>query len=253
MGINESDKYRLKTAVITGANGGIGRSTAIELAAKGMNLVLCTRQNNSEWEYWANELSSKYGIEVKCFQFDFANEDAVRDIAREINRDNRIDYLVNCAGMPFGATVLMTRLDDLQRVLDVNFVNQVLFTQYFVKKMYSQKFGVIVNIASMSGLGAEIGTLAYGASKAALIHFTKVLASESGKYGVRANAICPGVIQTNMLASMDPRALQEQVAHSAEGRIGLPHEVAQTVEFLISDSSSYISGQSINVNGGEIC
>jgi|LauGreSuBDMM15SN_2_FD.fasta_scaffold01419_4 3-oxoacyl-[acyl-carrier protein] reductase len=253
MRINDSDRYRLKTAVITGANGGIGRSTAIELAAKGMNLILCTRQNNPEWEFWGNELSTKYGIEVNCFQFDFANEDEVRNIAREINRDYKIDYLVNCAGMPFGATVLMTRLEDLQRVLNVNFVNQVLFTQYFVKSMYSQKFGVVVNIASMSGLGAEIGTFAYGASKAALIHFTKVLASESGKFGVRVNAICPGVIQTNMLASMDPRALEKQVAHSAEGRIGLPHEVAQTVEFLISDSSSYISGQSIILNGGEIC
>jgi len=253
MRINDSDKYRSKAAVITGANGGIGKSTAIELATKGMNLILCTRQINHEWEVWGNELSSKYGIEVKYFQFDFANETEVRNIAKEINRENKIDYLVNCAGMPFGATVLMTRLEDLQRVLDVNFVNQVLFTQYFVKSMYSRRFGVIVNIASMSGLGAENGTLAYGASKAALIHFTKVLASESGKFGVRVNAICPGVIHTNMLASMDPRALERQVAHSAGGRIGLPQEVAQTVEFLISDSSSYISGQSINLNGGEIC
>jgi 3-oxoacyl-[acyl-carrier protein] reductase len=250
---SSSEKYRSKTAVITGASGGIGRSTAIELASKGMNLVLCSNKTNEEWEIWGRELAFRFGVEVKLVQFDFSSGDQVKKIAREITQAHDVQYLVNCAGVPFGATVLMTSVDDLQRVLNINFINQVLFTQYFVKKMYSQRFGAVVNIASMVGVGSDIGTLAYGASKAALMHFTKVLASESGKYGVRVNSVSPGVIETNMLEAMDPRVLEKKLLNSAQGRIGLPHEVAQTVEFLLSESSSYITGQSINVNGGQIC
>jgi 3-oxoacyl-[acyl-carrier protein] reductase len=251
--IAESDKYRSRAAVITGANGGIGKSIAIELASHGMNLILCTRQSSDEWENWINSLKATYDIEIQTVQFDFADQDEVKDAAKLITKNNTVDFLINCAGMPFGATVLMTRLEDLHKVMDVNFVHQVLFTQYFIKGMYSRKNGAVVNIASISGVRSGIGTLAYGASKAALIHLTRVLASESGKYGVRVNAICPGAIQTKMLDAMDPEPLERLVSDSALGRAGLPSEVAKVVEFLLSDSSSYISGQAIHVNGGEKC
>lgn len=253
MRISESDKYRSKAAVITGANGGIGKSIAVELASHGMNLILCTRQSSHEWENWINSLKATYTIEIQTIQFDFAEQNEVREAAKQIAKNNTVDYLVNCAGIPFGATVLMTRIEDLRKVMDLNFVNQVLFTQYFIKSMYSRKNGAVVNIASMSGKRSGIGTLAYGSSKAALIHLTRVLASESGKYGVRVNAICPGAIQTKMLDAMDQEPLDKLISDSALGRVGLPSEVAKVVEFLLSDSSSYISGQAIHVNGGEKC
>jgi 3-oxoacyl-[acyl-carrier protein] reductase len=239
-----------KTALITGANGGIGREIAVELATKGLNLVLCTRSINKEWKEWTQQLAKKENVTVKLYQFDFTNQESVSLAAKSILGEHKVDYLVNCAGMPFGATVAMTRIDDLRLVLNVNFVNQVLFTQYFLKGMYSRRNGVIVNIASMSGLNSENGTLAYGASKAALLHFTKVLATESGRFGVRVNAICPGAIQTKMLDSMEKVAHEKIVSQSALGRVGRPTEVAQTVQFLISDSSSYLSGQAIQLNGG---
>ena len=245
--------FNSKTALVTGANGGIGSEIAIELAKNGINLVLCARSITKEWEEWSQQLAEKENITVKLYQFDFTDQESVSSAAKSILGKHKVDFLVNCAGMPFGATVAMTRIDDLRLVLNVNFVNQVLFTQYFLKGMYSRRFGVIVNIASMSGLNSENGTLAYGASKAALLHFTKVLATESGKYGVRVNAVCPGAIQTKMLDSMDKAALEKLLSESALGRVGRPTEVAQTVEFLSSDSSSYLSGQAIQLNGGQKC
>lgn len=253
MRISEFNKYRSKAGVITGANGGIGKSIAIELASHGMNLILCVRQNSQDWENWTNSLKATYNIEIQTVEFNFFEENEVRKAAKLITKNNTVDFLVNCAGMPFGATVLMTRPEDLHKVMDLNFVNQVLFTQYFVKSMYSRKRGAVVNISSLSGKRSGAGTLAYGASKAALLHLTRVLASESGKYGVRVNAICPGAIQTKMLDAMDREPLERLISDSALGRAGLPSEVAKVVEFLLSDSSSYISGQAIHVNGGEKC
>jgi 3-oxoacyl-[acyl-carrier protein] reductase len=103
----------------------------------------------------------------------------------------------------------------------------------------------------MSGINADAGTLAYGSSKAALIFFTKVAAAESGKYGVRVNAVCPGAIDTEMLRQMNEVALDRLKLRSAMGRVGTPVEVATTVGFLLSDASSYISGEVLQINGGQ--
>jgi 3-oxoacyl-[acyl-carrier protein] reductase len=145
----------------------------------------------------------------------------------------------------------MTKIEDLKTILDVNFTHQVLFTQQILRTMCSRKRGSIVNIASMSALNADAGTLAYGASKAALIHFTRVAAAESGKFGVRVNAVSPGAIETEMLNLMDDVALEKLRARSALMRFGKPEEVASAVLFLISDESSYISGEIMKINGGE--
>jgi 3-oxoacyl-[acyl-carrier protein] reductase len=223
----------------------------MHLARHGYSLILCTRANNADFTSWATDLQTDYGIDVQFVHFDFSKAQDVKEASISIAKKYKISSLVNCAGIPFGATILMTKIEDLKTILDVNFTHQVLFTQQILRTMCSRKRGSIVNIASMSALNADAGTLAYGASKAALIHFTRVAAAESGKFGVRVNAVSPGAIETEMLNLMDDVALEKLRARSALMRFGKPEEVASAVLFLISDESSYISGEIMKINGGE--
>jgi len=251
--LNESDltEDSPEFVVVTGANGGIGKSVANYLANRGYSLILCTRERNESFAAWASQLEKDYDIHVQLIHFDFSISKDVRDASIELSRKYKIISLINCAGMPFGATTLMTKIEDLKIILDVNFTHQVLFTQQILKSMYACKKGSIVNVVSMSALNADSGTLAYGASKAAMIHFTKVAAAESGRFGVRVNAVCPGVIDTKMLNHMDNLALDRLKTKTALMRVGKPEEVASAVWFLISDESSYISGEILKINGGE--
>ncbi len=251
--MSKADEFEVvpEYVVVTGANGGIGRCVSMHLARHGYSLILCTRANNADFTSWATDLQTDYGIDVQFVHFDFSKAQDVKEASISIAKKYKISSLVNCAGIPFGATILMTKIEDLKTILDVNFTHQVLFTQQILRTMCSRKRGSIVNIASMSALNADAGTLAYGASKAALIHFTRVAAAESGKFGVRVNAVSPGAIETEMLNLMDDVALEKLRARSALMRFGKPEEVASAVLFLISDESSYISGEIMKINGGE--
>jgi 3-oxoacyl-[acyl-carrier protein] reductase len=249
--MNGIGKESTEFVVVTGGNGGIGRAIAKHLAEQGLSLVLCTRDKNDLFANWASELAEAHNVRIDLMEFDFRNSIDVKAASMSLVKNYKVAGLVNCAGMPFGATILMTKIEDLREIIEVNFINQVLFTQYILKGMCSNKKGSIVNIASMSGINADAGTLAYGSSKAALIFFTKVAAAESGKYGVRVNAVCPGAIDTEMLRQMNEVALDRLKLRSAMGRVGTPVEVATTVGFLLSDASSYISGEVLQINGGQ--
>ena len=251
--MNKTDQLEVisEYVVVTGANGGIGRCVSGHLASHGYSLILCTREQNDDFASWATSLQKDYGVDVQFVHFDFSKAQEVKEASIAITKKYRISSLVNCAGMPFGATTLMTKIEDLKTVLDVNFTHQVLFTQQILKTMCSNRRGSIVNVASMSAFNADAGTLAYGASKAALVHFTKVAAAESGRFGVRVNAVSPGAIDTEMLNLMDDVALEKLRDRSASMRFGRPEEVASVVLFLISDESSYISGEILKINGGE--
>jgi 3-oxoacyl-[acyl-carrier protein] reductase len=247
-----SDTNKTDFVVITGANGGLGQSIANALAIKGYSLILCTRKRDDDFQAWASRIANLNGIQVEFMNFDFQHPSEVKAASGFLVKTYKIYGLVNCAGMPFGSTILMTKVDDLRMILEVNFINQVLFSQPILRLMCKQKSGSIVNISSMSSLMSQSGTFAYGASKSAMNHFTKVAAAETGRFGVRVNAICPGLVQTNMLKEMDPEALLKLVEKSALSRVATPEEIASLVCFLISPESSYISGEVIKINGGEV-
>jgi 3-oxoacyl-[acyl-carrier protein] reductase len=251
MSPSQSKQNESKYVVVTGANGGIGRAISKRLAQESYSLILCVREENESFSNWALSLSEKHKIEVHVVCFDFKFPERVKNASINLARNYDVFALINCAGMPFGATTLLTKIEDLRIVFEVNFINQVLFTQQILKAMCSRKKGSIVNVASMSALNADAGTLAYGASKAALVHFTKVAAAESGRFGVRVNAVCPGPIDTEMLMEMNDQALNKLKSKVALGRVGTPDEVASAVHFLISDESAYISGEVMRINGGD--
>jgi 3-oxoacyl-[acyl-carrier protein] reductase len=182
---------------------------------------------------------------------DLADAESVKACAQRLHKDHaRIDALVNVAGVAAGGLFSMTRIEDLKRVFEVNYFNQILFTQYVAKKMVRAKAGAIVNIASVAGLGSDAGTLAYGGSKAALIHATGVMATELGPFNIRVNAIAPAVVATDMAAEMDPAAKAAMDARSALPGTVEASEVADLVAFLISDAAAKMTGQIIRLDRG---
>jgi 3-oxoacyl-[acyl-carrier protein] reductase len=138
----------------------------------------------------------------------------------------------------------------MKRVFDINYFNQILFSQYLVKKMVRAKSGSIINIASTAGLLADAGTLTYGGSKAALIHATKVMATELGPFGIRVNAIAPAVVETDMAALMDEKARSALDERSAIKGTVETEDVAELISFLASARSTKITGQIVRLDRG---
>ena len=158
--------------------------------------------------------------------------------------------MVNCVGIAHGAGFMMAKMDDMKSVFDINYFSVLLFTQQLVRKMLKAKDGSIVNLASTAGILSDKGTIAYGASKAALIHSTKVMATELGTFGVRANAIAPSVIESKMSEAMDIESINSLNYRASIKSIIEPQEVVETIVFLLSEHSKNITGQVIKVDRG---
>jgi 3-oxoacyl-[acyl-carrier protein] reductase len=252
MNVKSSNLLIGKKALITGASGDLGRSIAEIFAENGANLVLCFRSNSIDNHDFCDRLKTSFGIEIQVEHLDLEDQDSIDSLVKKLKKEDiQIDVLVNNAGMPFGATSLMTRASDLIRVFQVNYFSQISLTQGIVRLMIPRKTGVVVNVGSVSGIRSDPGTLAYGGSKAALIHSTKVMATEFALYGVRVNAIAPELIETKMLNEMSPSARENAINRSNFEKPALPAEIAKIVLFLASDMSEKISGEVISNSGGK--
>lgn len=236
--------YCEPTAIVTGASKGIGLNIATKLAQQGYSIAACSRSLSDELKVLVDgDPRHSY------FSLDLGNGQSIKDCARAVLKwAGKVDALVNCAGQANGNMFLMTRIDDMRHLFDVNLFGSLQFTQYVAKKMIRHKMGSIVNIASTAGLLADKGTLAYGGSKAALIHATKVIAAELGTFNIRVNAIAPAVVETGMAELMDEEARKVLNERSALAGSVEPEDITNLVSFLISDDSSRISGQIIRVD-----
>lgn len=235
-----------KVVVVTGGSKGIGLSISKLFLAKGYRVFICSR-NSPDPEY-LNDNSE----DCLYFKLDLADEASVKSCVESIfSEEKRIDVLINCAGKAVGGFFLMTSMKELKETFTINYFNTLLFTQYIVKKMIRRKFGAVVNVSSTSGILADKGTISYGGSKAALIHSTKVLATELGAHGVRVNAIAPSVVETDMAKQMDEQslALAYERRSLASQRI-FSEDVSELAYFLGSDSSAKITGQVIRIDCG---
>lgn len=240
-----------KTALITGCNRGIGKAMVRKFASEGANLICAIRKENpifkAETDAWAEE----YGVTIEHIYFDLTEEDGIKTAFKELNKEKRnIDVLVNNAGIPAGGFLLMTSLAKIKEIMQVNFFSQVLVTQLAAKIMMKQKRGSIINMGSVTALDNQGGWTAYGSSKAAMIAMTRTSARELATFGIRVNAVAPGLIDTEMGGEMDEKYQAEMLARADLGRKGTPEEVANVVCFLASDESSYITGQVIRIDGG---
>jgi|TARA_B100001964_G_scaffold242099_1_gene316031 3-oxoacyl-[acyl-carrier protein] reductase len=241
-----------KNAVITGCNRGIGKSILEVFAQNGAHIWACLRKKDTEFLNFIESLSDKNNVLIQPIYFDLSNYDELKNAALEINNDSKpVDILVNNAGIIHVSLFQMTPINKIKENFDVNFFSQMFFTQYLVKGMIKNKKGSIVNISSSSAIEANIGRIAYAASKSSLITASKVIANELGKFNIRVNAIAPGLTDTDMMKnSTSIPVLNETIKRIPLGRIAKPLEIANVVLFLSSDLSSYITGQVLRVDGG---
>ena len=241
-----------KNAIITGARTGIGRAITEQFLSEGCNVWAIVHRDDSEWLVDMNSIAQASNVWIKPVYINLENEEEVKNgILGIIQEKLPIDIVVNAAGVTSPNRLIpMTSMKDIHRVMQVNFFAAVHICQLVSKVMLRQRSGSIVNVASIAGLDGDLAQLEYAASKAALICATKKMAYEWGGFGIRVNAIAPGLIDTKMLDELDKRVLDELVTKTSLHRKGFPIEVAKLCAFLASEESSYISAQTIRIDGG---
>ena len=238
-----------KVALVTGSAQGIGKAAALLLAKKGANMVVADMNSEKAREV-AKEIE-KIGRKCLVSTIDVADSKEVELMIKETTDTfGRIDILVNNAGIVRDSLLLRMKEESWDQVLNVNLKGTFNCTKAAVKFMAKKKSGKIVNIASIAGEMGNVGQANYSASKAGVIGFTKTVAREFASRGINVNAVAPGFIDTAMT-----RALPENITENLKNqipakRLGTPEDIAETVFFLVSEASSYITGQVINVNGG---
>lgn len=239
-----------KTAVITGAARGIGKAIALRFASEGANIAFTDLKIDEAGEATEHEIASM-GVKCKGYASNAANFDDTHHVVEEIMKDfGRIDILINNAGITKDG--LMMRMSEQQwdAVINVNLKSAFNFIHAVTPVMMRQKAGSIVNMSSVVGVSGNAGQANYSASKAGMIGLAKSIAKELGSRGIRANAIAPGFIITEMTGALSDEVRNEWAKQIPLRRGGTPEDVANVALFLASDLSSYVSGQVINVCGG---
>lgn len=240
-----------KNIIVTGTRKGMGKAMVEACAMHGANVWAHARELTPEFETQCKDISEKYSVEIRPLCFELTDYDAMKEAVKNIQKSKiPVNGLVNNAGVTYNALFQMSKIDELRNQMEVNFFAPYQFTQYIIKLMLRNGNGSIVNISSSAGQDGNPGKSAYGASKAAIIAMTKSIADELGQNGIRANAVLPGVTNTDMLSSMPDYIVEEEIKECMLKKLGQPEDIANTVVYLLSDISSYITGQSLRVDGG---
>ncbi|MCI5997181.1 MAG: 3-oxoacyl-[acyl-carrier-protein] reductase [Peptoniphilaceae bacterium] len=241
-----------KVALITGGNGGIGKAISIKLAKQGYDIVI-NYYSDYEGALETKTICEKYKVNVMLYKCDVSNFDEVENMMRNIvEQMGRIDVLVNNSGVTKDTLILRMKESDFDRVININLKGCFNCIKHISKIMMKQKFGAIVNISSVVGLVGNAGQVNYSASKSGILGITKSVAKELVSLNVRCNAIAPGFIETDMTENL-PKTVKEDILKSIPmKKMGNPEDVANVVNFLVSDESKYITGQVINVDGGMV-
>ena len=238
-----------KTALITGAARGIGKQIALLLAQEGCNIAFTDLELNEPVVETNNQLKA-LGVKVRAYASDAANYEAAHAVVDDVVKEfGRIDILVNNAGITRDTLLMRMTEQQWDEVMQVNLKSAFNYTHAVTPYMARQRSGSIISLSSVVGLNGNAGQANYAASKAGIIALMKTTAKELGSRGVRANAIAPGFILTDMTKALGEEKLQQFVSMIPMRRGGEPEEVAKVALFLASDLSSYVSGQVIQVNG----
>jgi 3-oxoacyl-[acyl-carrier protein] reductase len=241
--------FKGQVALVTGGARGIGKTIAEDLAKKGVNLAIADVSAESASET-AKELAAR-GVKTQSLRLDVSKSDQVvkafEDVVREFGR---IDIVVNNAGITRDGLVLRMKEEDWDAVININLKGVFLCSKEAVKVMVKQKYGRIINIASVVAFMGNPGQANYSASKAGIVGLTKTVAREYASRGITVNAVAPGFIATAMTDALAENVKQEMLKSIPVGKFGSVEDVAHAVSFLASPESGYITGQVIHVNGG---
>ena len=239
-----------KTAIITGASRGIGRGVALVFAQYGANVAFTYSSSVDAANELEKELNSQ-GINAKGFQSNAANFDESQQLAADVlDQFGSIDILINNAGITKDNLLMRMGEEDFDKVIEINLKSVFNMTKAVQKTMLKQRKGSIINMSSVVGVKGNAGQTNYAASKAGIIGFSKSVALELGSRNIRSNVIAPGFIETEMTAKLDEKKVAEWRSAIPLKRGGSPEDIANACVFLASDLSAYVTGQTLNVDGG---
>lgn len=237
-------------ALVTGASRGIGRAIALRLAEDGFSVAVNYASSKARAVAVVDEIAS-CGASAMAVHADVRDPDAVSSMFESVTAElGPVAVLVNNAGITDDGLVMRMTVDQWDNVMNTNLRSAFLCTKTALRSMVRSRAGRIINISSVSGISGNPGQGNYAASKAGIIGFTKSVAKEVGSRGITVNAIAPGFIETDMTAALGDNVTDAVAERIALGRLGLPEEVASVVGYLASDGASYITGQTIVVDGG---
>ena len=239
-----------KTALITGASRGIGKGIAIEFANQGANIAFTFNASVEAAKELEKELES-FGIKARGYQSNAADFDAAQELAKNVLEEfGSIDILINNAGITKDNLLMRISEEDFDKVIEVNLKSVFNLTKAVIRPMIKNRAGSIINMSSVVGIKGNAGQANYAASKAGILGFTKSIALELGSRNIRCNAIAPGFIETEMTEKLDQNTVNEWRTAIPLKRGGTPKDIADACVFLASDMSSYITGQTLSVDGG---
>ena len=235
-----------KYILLTGASGGIGQAVALHLAAKGYNLYLHYNKNEQTIKELLNKLA-RFGGEYLPIQADFSSPGGYKSVSMSIFS---LDGIVHCGGKSHYGLLVDLQEGEAQELLNIHVLNPLMLTKELLPKFLTKRYGNIIVISSIWGQTGAACEVAYSAAKGAQIAFVKALSKEVALNGIRVNAIAPGAVDTPMMEGFTAEELEQISFDIPMGRIGRPEEIASSVAFLLSDESSYITGQVLSINGG---
>ncbi len=239
-----------KTAIITGASRGIGKGIAEVFAKQGANVAFTYSSSVEAAQALETELAA-LGVKVKGYQSNAADFEQAQQLAADVVAEfGAIDILINNAGITKDNLLMRISEDDFDKVIEVNLKSVFNMTKAVQRTMLKQRNGSIINMSSVVGVKGNAGQTNYAASKAGILGFTKSVALELGSRNIRCNAIAPGFIETEMTAKLDEKTVQGWREGIPLKRGGSPEDVANACLFLASDMSAYVTGQTLNVDGG---
>ena len=241
-----------KTVFVTGASRGIGKEVALKYAENGYDVIINYVSDKTDVEALENEFKEK-GADSLILKADVSNPEEVQNVVdKAIEKFGKIDVLVNNAGITRDNLLMRMSEEEFDKVLEINLKGTFLVTKAVTKYMMKKRSGSIINLSSVVGVAGNAGQCNYSASKAGIIGFTKSIAKELASRNIRANAVAPGFIETDMTDVL-PESVKETIHNQIPlKRMGNAKEVAELIYFLGSEKSSYITGQVINIDGGMV-
>ncbi|MBC7087102.1 MAG: 3-oxoacyl-[acyl-carrier-protein] reductase [Tissierellales bacterium] len=239
-----------RVALITGGSKGIGKSIALKLAEDGYDIAFTYSSDDDAASKTIEEIK-KYTPNVLMIKKDMSIEEDVKEAIKEIEeRLGTVDILVNNAGITRDGLLMKMKTEDFDKVIEVNLRSVFLTTREIIRPMMKKRYGKIINVSSVVGIMGNAGQANYAASKAGVIGFTKSIAKEFASRGIRANAIAPGFVDTDMTKVLTDAVKEEMLKSIPLGYFAKPEDVANLVSFLASEKSDYITGQVIQIDGG---